>query len=1278
MKKGLRSLAVVVSFLLVSLHGLDAQTFVTNGSATFLGGNCYQITPDAGGQTGSIFSMSALDLTQPFAYDAVFNFGTKDANGADGIVFILTTTNTALGVGGGGLGYDGITPSIAIEYDDYFNSNFGDPTADHMAVISGGSVNHTLPTNLVGPINIANIEDGEDHCFSVIWDPATQTLTAALNSDLISYTGDIINTIFGGNPIVYYGFSSGTGSLSNLHTVCFGPPTLQPMEDVTICEGEDVELQADDNGVAWTWAANPTLSATNISDPIADPVMTTTYTVAIDYACGGFARDTVVVTVRPKPTATADNSGPVCPGESIQLFASGGNAYHWNGPMGYNSIMQNPVITNMTLGKAGSYTVTVTDAFGCSDTAETEVEVYTPPFVEVDPVIGSLCEDGDPIQLVGNPPGGEWSGEVDPNGVFDPADAGEGTYIITYTVTDANGCTNSDQINVKVVPNVGAEITPPGPFCLDEQVVQLTANPPGGTWGGIANSDGEIYPNSLFPGMFEVTYELTGVDECYNTTILVEITTQETVFCPGIAPVCVNSPPFQLMAFPPGGTWSPPAAPDGTIDPMALGPGDHQITYTYTSGTCPPNSCWNIVSVVGTPVAQNVTETCDGTGANYTVTFSISGGDPSTYVVNGTTTGLITSGNPSTFTSLPIPSGSNYSFLVFDGNHCDTVMVSGAHACNCPTDAGTLDMNHFDVCQDDTIHVNPPAGLTLDPNDTLIYVLYLNDPLNYILAGNGNAFSYGPPLILWVTYKIAVIVGNKIPGVGVDLMDPCLSIATGPLVTWNPNPDGWLLAPPMVCTGDSALLTFFLQGGGLFDVTFSDGVSIFSLDSIPLGYMTPVYPGGTTTYTLISVSSQDIPGCTAMVDTSVTIVVSDIIHAQQVLMICDGDSVFLAGAYQHNQGVYFDSIAGTVGCDTILESYLLVNNLDTTYLSATTCEAAQAGIFENVFPNQHGCDSTVITTVTLIIPDTTIINSTTCDPQSAGTFTDTFIGQSGCDSVVIETVELLPSDTTHLSMGDCDIAATGTFTQTFNNYLGCDSIVILNVFLLPSDTTWLNFSSCLPADTGIMSVVLQNMHGCDSLVVSTTQLISSWLVMDTSTTCDPAASGTFTSHFISSQGCDSTYIEEVVLLPSDLVNIFDQTCTMADTGIVIEHYQNQFGCDSTVQYITSLLPPDSCIVYSHDYYLPNVFSPNDDGINDIFYLYSGPNAVGMVLDLRIYDRWGSLVFDHKDALPDDPAGGWNGKMAGKTLNPGVFVWVAEILFRDGKEITAYGDVTLVR
>ena len=907
--------------------GIQGQTFVTNGSASALGGDCYQLTPDVSGQAGSIFSQNTIDLTQPFYEEATFFFGCKDANGADGIVFILATSNTALGNGGGGLGYEGITPSIAIEYDDYFNSNYGDPTSDHMAIVSMGSPNHNLTTNLEGPINLSNIEDCADHCFVVSWDPVTQTLLAALDEEVISYTGDIVNSIFSGTTQVYYGFSSGTGSLANLHTVCFGPPTLDPMPDESVCEGESIDLEADQNGIAWEWEPDPTLSQYNVSDPTATPDVTTAYRVVIEYACGYFQKDTVIVTVLPLPDAEAFNDGPVCVGENIHLMAQGGTSYDWDGPGGFASTSANPTITNVNLGDAGIYYVTVTDAAGCSSTSSTEVVIDEGPDITIDPppdplcdnldaiqftaspsggewegeispdglfdpeyaesgthiitytvanalgcfnteeitvevlaapdvVInppGALCVTGNPVQLTGTPTGGIWEGEISIGGVFDPADAGLGTHIITYTAEDPDGCTNSEQVSIEVVAQQTAEILPTGPFCGTDTIT-LTAIPPGGVWGGAVNANGQILPLALPPGFHLVTYQLNGVNLCYDTEINIEIHYSADVSCPNGPQLCFNSPPVTLTAMPPGGVWSGAADSTGLVNPSTLAPGLHMAVYTDAGNACGGNSCWTYVEIFDAPSISNVSFDCDSLSEFYTVSFSILGGDTLSYNVTGTTFGTIIPGLPYSYVSGPIPSGSPYLFVIDDVNQCYPDTITGNNLCNCATNAGNMSSTPLSACANEEINVLPPTGVVLEPDDSLIYVLHLGFPDSILLVSDSLSFNLVSPLLPGVTYFVSSVAGNSSTGIGVDLADPCLSVSFGTPVMWNALPSGLIGGTTAICEGEGAALNFVLNGSGPFDISYSDGSDTFLLNTIPSLHSISVTPSATTVYTLIEIS----------------------------------------------------------------------------------------------------------------------------------------------------------------------------------------------------------------------------------------------------------------------------------------------------------------------------------------------------------------------------------------------------------------------------------------
>lgn len=92
-------------------------------------------------------------------------------------------------------------------------------------------------------------------------------------------------------------------------------------------------------------------------------------------------------------------------------------------------------------------------------------------------------------------------------------------------------------------------------------------------------------------------------------------------------------------------------------------------------------------------------------------------------------------------------------------------------------------------------------------------------------------------------------------------------------------------------------------------------------------------------------------------------------------------------------------------------------------------------------------------------------------------------------------------------------------------------------------------------------------------------------------------------------------------------------------------------------------------------YAPTVFSPNEDGINDLFYL-QGTN--GVIRFLRIFDRWGNLIFTHENGQVNDIAHGWAGTFKEKTLSQGVYIWSAQVIYADATEEQLMGTVTLIR
>ncbi|MEO1712615.1 MAG: gliding motility-associated C-terminal domain-containing protein [Bacteroidota bacterium] len=94
-------------------------------------------------------------------------------------------------------------------------------------------------------------------------------------------------------------------------------------------------------------------------------------------------------------------------------------------------------------------------------------------------------------------------------------------------------------------------------------------------------------------------------------------------------------------------------------------------------------------------------------------------------------------------------------------------------------------------------------------------------------------------------------------------------------------------------------------------------------------------------------------------------------------------------------------------------------------------------------------------------------------------------------------------------------------------------------------------------------------------------------------------------------------------------------------------------------------------------YVPTGFSPDGDGVNDLFYPFAGPQ-VESIESFLVFNRWGETVFQYYQFFPNDPAFGWDGTHRGKLLDNAVFTWFAEVKLIDGRTEIFKGDVALIR
>ncbi len=378
---------LVIIFFFLFFSSLRAQYSLV-GKALQTNPTTYRLTQDIQWQNGSVWNVNKIDLNNSFDIFFECYFGNHD-DGADGITFTLQRQGTNAGGAGGGLGATGITPSLIVEYDTYQNTDYLDPVYDHIAIEKNGIADHSLPaTLLAGPIqaNVSNvdIENGQWHKARVKWDAATHTMEVYFDCTLrLTYNNDIIASVFGGNNMVYYGFTASTGGSTNEQSVRGFHFTHSKKMDAALCAGDSVQIDLSGD-LTYSWQPTTGMNSASSPNPIFYPGANTQYIVDITGHCFETWKDTVNIAVNNKPSVNLGLDQSICEGSPALTFDAGnpGDSYLWSSGESSQSISKS---------SSGTYSVVVTDTNNCKSKDSVILTVIPKPVIDLGPDIG-LCQ----------------------------------------------------------------------------------------------------------------------------------------------------------------------------------------------------------------------------------------------------------------------------------------------------------------------------------------------------------------------------------------------------------------------------------------------------------------------------------------------------------------------------------------------------------------------------------------------------------------------------------------------------------------------------------------------------------------------------------------------------------------------------------------------------------------------------------------------------------------------------------------------------------------------
>ncbi|MCC6411358.1 MAG: gliding motility-associated C-terminal domain-containing protein [Saprospiraceae bacterium] len=281
---------------------------------------------------------------------------------------------------------------------------------------------------------------------------------------------------------------------------------------------------------------------------------------------------------------------------------------------------------------------------------------------------------------------------------------------------------------------------------------------------------------------------------------------------------------------------------------------------------------------------------------------------------------------------------------------------------------------------------------------------------------------------------------------------------------------------------------------------------------------------------------------------------------------------------------------------------------------------------------------------------------------------------------------------------------TGVFIDTLLSQFGCDSVRTLNLVVHPVFNLSLNATICQGENYGGHTLPgrytdsLYSVNGCDSVRTVDLVVFSSYLEENYQLLCPGdnivfngetiSGTGIYESNLTTINGCDSTFVLEVEVIPENFLGNdtilcvattftiqspspntrwFDgsvgQTKTVQASGVYWANWSDNNGC---------LLTDSIQVLFNARAYVPNIFSPNDDGNNDLF-VPQFSNSMFFNYQMQVFDRWGDLLYDTFSL-----ENGWDGRYQNKPCETGVYVYIIRFALEGCGNTVLTGDVSLVR